>query len=189
MLNIKGAWQGVPKKSNECATVASGRACSCRFANNFYYYFYYYDYFTVTITPAHRGGDEPGDAPAGALALEVERHRVRKHRVIILLHVNASLSLQPIVFPTVQCTTSELQVKRLDFCTVRARVFWLSHTKMVSVITRGVSHEASSCCFPCPVIAFIECHTTRVGGRPNRVERKGVMTKPKCYSTIYATYP
>ena len=43
----------------------------------------------------------------------------------------------------------------------------------VSVATRGLSHEASSCvCLLCPVITFLECHTTRVGGRPDFLEKQ-----------------
>ena len=52
----------------------------------------------------------------------------------------------------------------------RLAVIWLSRTKMVSVMTRGVSRETFSCFPPCPVTAFLQRRPTRAGGRSNFVE-------------------
>ena len=56
------------------------------------------------------------------------------------------------------------------FVRVHARACWLSHSKMVSIIPRGVSRETSSCCAACLIITILEFHTTRARGRPNPVE-------------------
>lgn len=56
-------------------------------------------------------------------------------------------------------------------------VLCLSHANMMSVITRGASHETSSCCSPLPSHNILQCHTTRVGGSHNSV------AKHTCYDS------
>ena len=58
----------------------------------------------------------------------------------------------------------------------------VSHTRTVSVITRGVSRGTS------PDITSLECHTTRGGGRPDFVEKNtDVATTPTCHDLTRIT--
>ena len=65
---------------------------------------------------------------------------------------------------------------------VLAIIMWLTHTKMVSVITRGASDETSSHFSPSPShnISPMSYHACR-GAAEFRANNTGATTTPKCY--------